>query len=316
MKNKKCIIALIPVLLSGCSFSANDEQITDYDHYYDTTVTSAALSSYDTDETDFVITEDSETELPEAPLETIHGNAENINGKTVIVSIFANDTKTSWDYESDVDVRTMYQTISYMDIATDWLEKQVALYEGNAEFIFDWETNQDLFYGANFYQDMAREDSTYYVNQKFFIDNYIDSEELKKKYDADNILYVFFFNSDFSNQTNPWASPSPYIYEETYNTEFVNIFVCFDDFHIAMPSTYAHEILHTFGAHDLYYENYAVSQAYVDYCTETGSNDIMYTVSDGEEILNELSELDAYYLGLVESSADVEKWGLILSEFE
>lgn len=313
-KIKKLIILIALLTLSGCDTVYYEENVTDYKYSPEATEATECSSDEQTVKEAPLITEETVSAPDDMPVN--HGNAAYIAGKTVIVSIFANDTTTSWDYEADDDVVTMYQTISYMKTAAEWLENQVALYGGTAEFVYDWEENEDLFLGANFYQDMIRADSSFYGDQKYFIDNYIDTEGLKKKYDADNILYIFFFNSDFSNQSNPWTSPSPSVHGNAYSTEFINIFVRFDDIHIASPSAYAHEILHTFGAHDLYYENHAVNQAYVDYCTETNSNDIMYTVSDGEEITNEFSELDAYYTGLLDYSGEVEKWGLLKSEFE
>lgn len=308
MKKKNIALFFAAILtISACDY--NDETTIT------TTYSVGTTSSYIESQT--LPSEETEASaVTVEPAEICHGNASNIDGKTVIVSIFSNDTESSWDYESEDDAITIYQTLSYLKTATEWLSEQVSNYNGNAEFIFDWEENDDLLMGANFYYKMIIEESTFYSTQKYFIDNYIDSQALKNKYDADNILYIFFFNSDFSNQVNPWASPSPGIFGEAYETEFINIFVKFDDYHIAPPSAYAHEILHTFGAHDLYYENYAINQEYVDFCTEAGSNDIMFTISEGEEIINEFSDLDAYYVGLKDYSPTVAEWNLLTSEHE
>lgn len=310
MKKRKFTAAVfLSLFLCGCT--TGSDKITEQMQQTETSDNNYIFSDISTAAP---LTEES---VPaESTPETVHGNAHDINGKTVFVSIFANDTETSWDYEKEDEVRTMYQTLSYLQIAADWLKQQIDSYGGNAEFVLDWETNQDLFYGANFYQQMIREDSTCYNDQKYFIEKYIDSDSIMEKYNADNILYLFFFNSSFSNQANSCASPPVSIYGEKYSTEFINIFVRFDDTHIASPSVYAHEILHAFGAHDLYYANNAISEEYVNYCIETNSNDIMYTVSDDEVIINELSELDAYYIGLVDSSEDVTKWNLMPSEYE
>ncbi len=315
MKKFKPQIILIALLaLSGCDSVFDEEYITDYEYYPEATEATECSYNEQTEEEAPLITKETASAPDDAPVN--HGNAARLAGRTVIVSIFANDTKTSWNYEAENDVVTMYQTLSYLKNAAEWISGQAAIYGKNAEFVYDWEENEDLFYGANFYQEMIREDSSFYGDQKYFIDSYIDSEALMEKYAADNILYMFFFDSDFSNQANPWTSPSPAFYGDYYSTEFINIFVRFDNYHIAPPSTYAHEILHTFGAHDLYYENYAINQAYVDYCTQTDSSDIMYTVSDSEEITNVFSELDAYYTGLLDYSEEAEKWGLLKSEFE
>ena len=83
------------------------------------------------------------------------------------------------------------------------------------------------------------------------------------------------------------------------------------------PSAYAHELLHAFGVPDLYYTGGLIPQAYVDYCKETGSQDIMYTINgDMDRITGQLTELDAYYLGLTARPAEADRWQLGLSEYE
>ncbi len=75
------------------------------------------------------------------------------------------------------------------------------------------------------------------------------------------------------------------------------------------PSAYAHELLHAFGVPDLYYTGGLIPQAYVDYCKETGSQDIMYTINgDMDRITGQLTELDAYYLGLTARPAEADRW--------
>ena len=69
-------------------------------------------------------------------------------------------------------------------------------------------------------------------------------------------------------------------------------------------------MLHCFGAHDLYYAGEAIPQEYVDHLKATDSKDILYMVYDSDEIDLSFTELDAYYVGLTDSCADVEKWGL------
>ena len=55
----------------------------------------------------------------------------------------------------------------------------------------------------------------------------------------------------------------------------------------------------------------------MDYCKETGSQDIMYTINgDMDRITGQLTELDAYYLGLTASPAEADRWQLGLSEYE
>ena len=144
----------------------------------------------------------------------------------------------------------------------------------------------------------------YDTQQEWIIEN-VDIVKIKEKYEADNIIFVYFFNT---NNTNKAIS-------STYNREIdiVNIFPE-NDRYVVPPATYAHELLHTFGAPDLYFENAIINQEYVDYYMEINSSDIMASVYYGEEITNTFSDLDAYYVGLIDSHPDIEKWNLGISE--
>ena len=94
-----------------------------------------------------------------------------------------------------------------------------------------------------------------------------------------------------------------------YLNEFMNIFVKFDNVETP-PSTIAHEMLHCFGAPDLYYANELIPQEFVDYCASSGTRDIMYTVALGDEITDWFTGLDAYYVGLNPYSMQVDEWNL------
>ena len=120
--------------------------------------------------------------------------------------------------------------------------------------------------------------------------------------------------AEYTNQVNPWylgysCSPDYYI-------EFCNIFVRFDDIFVTKPPSYAHEMMHCFGAHDLYYANEFIPQEYVEYLMNTYSNDIMYTVADSKDIPNDFTALDAYYVGILDDCEEVSQWGLARSEHE
>ena len=142
------------------------------------------------------------------------------------------------------------------------------------------------------------------IKNLMMIDN-IDILNLKNKYEADNIIFIYFFNTDNTNSA----------ITSTYNLDIdiVNVFPENNEY-IIPPATYAHELLHTFGAPDLYFENRTINQEYVDYLLENDSDDIMFKVTDTSVIIDDFSDLDAYYVGLIDSHPDIEKWNLGLSE--
>ena len=259
---------------------------------------------------------DLQTEQAKSPtIRTDLGSAGSPDGITVIVSIFADESNTGWNFEKQEDQDTRDLMHLHMASATSWLTQQIAAYGAEAQFIYDWETNPDLYYTYDFGQRVLVSEggSGYWEQESYILDN-IPSEALKEKYNAQNIIYMFYFNTDESNTVNSWSMGN----NQNLETEIINIFVRDDfsgSFYYVPASSLAHEIMHCFGARDLYYASNAIPQAYVDHCTSTYSMDIMYTTSLGKTIPQLFSQLDAYYMGLVDSCDEVEAWGLGKSAF-
>lgn len=160
-----------------------------------------------------------------------------------------------------------------------------------------------------------RADGSMYDVQAGYIQENIPTEELKRAYDADNVVYFFFFNTPYEGTPSPWSLGR--LNSPACDTELVNLFLRAAGPVDEPPSAYAHELLHAFGVPDLYYTGGLIPQAYVDYCKETGSQDIMYTINgDMDCITGQLTELDAYYLGLTPRPAEADRWQLGLSEYE
>ena len=71
------------------------------------------------------------------------------------------------------------------------------------------------------------------------------------------------------------------------------------------PAVYAHEIMHLFGAHDLYEEAEFTSEV-TSYVKQTYPMEIMYRVTDeqgnsyDEKIINTISPITAYHLGWID----------------
>lgn len=241
-----------------------------------------------------------------------YGTAGYIKDKTLIISIFTDDMNSKWNEQNQEDINMKNQTLQYLITACQWISEQVKAYNCQSQFIYDWKTNPDLLYQTHFDEELVRYDISQYDNQCQYIKNTINSDELKKKYQAENVIYIFFFNTDYSNEVNPWSLK----YESTNHVdiEIINMFAKFDAI-MAPPATYAHELLHCFGAYDYYYENSCIPQTYVDYQLKSHSNDIMYIVNDENFITNEFSALDAYYIGLIDQCDEVDQWNLGKSDY-
>lgn len=257
-----------------------------------------------------------QTEETEGPsIRTDLGSAGSPEGTTLIISIFANELNTNWDFETEEDRATRTLMLNHMESATSWLTQQIGVYGTESHFIYDWEENPDLCYSYDFGQLMlVRPDGGGYWKQENYVLENIPSEALKDKYQAQNIIYMFYFNTDETNTVNSWSLGN----NQDLETEIINVFVrdnLSDDFYYMPASSIAHEIMHCFGAHDLYYASEVIPQDYVDHCTAIDSNDIMFTVSLGESIPQLFTPLDAYYLGLVDSCEEVDTWGLGISSY-
>ena len=253
------------------------------------------------------------TEQTQAPHRTDLGTAGELGATTLIVTIFAEDAITSWDLNSATDQQTRALMGRHLRSGVDWLTRQVSNYGVNARFIYDWDVNPDLCYQFDFGNEcLVRMDNGAYETQVTYIKDHIPTGDLQEKYQAQNVIYMFFFNTDDNNEVNSWCMSDNCGVE----TEIINIFVrdTYSEGMYYMPaSSFAHEIMHCFGAYDLYYASAAIPQSYVDHCAATASNDIMYTVSIGTEIPQAFTRLDAYYLGLVDSCDEVYTWGLAKS---
>lgn len=238
------------------------------------------------------------------------GSAGNLSDTTLIVSIFANDIKTRWNLNAEADQKTINLMYENLSIAVDWIKEQCGNYAVETELVYDWLKHPDLYYTFDFADmNMVRSDGGGYYTQRSYIEEYIEADELKQKHNAQNIIYILYFNTDETNTVNSWSLSD----QQQCDVEVINVFVRDDignDYYFMSPAGFAHEILHCFGAYDLYYASETIPQQFVDHCHTTKSNDIMYTVSTEKEINQQLSELDAYYIGLIDSCKQVDIWGL------
>ena len=154
-----------------------------------------------------------------------------------------------------------------------------------------------------------------------YINDNIPTQKLLTKYKADNIIYNVYLNAPKSDKYRSYCHPS--LYSEVSAGKYypeICVFVPYGRGRENTPAVFAHEMLHCFGAYDLYETNSQspITQKYVDYLMSHNPNDLMNHCyfSDYDIITNEFSDVDAYYVGLTRSCSDVKKWGLGKSIFE
>lgn len=224
------------------------------------------------------------------------GSAGWIGDDTVIVTVFADDMDTRWpDDQSFLKYRQQAQQA--MATAVTWLQAQCAAYGVGPQFYYDWNADPALSYQAVFPNDHFTRtlSSSGYPAQQEWIDTNIDADAIRQRYNAPNIIYVFFFCAPLTERSYALCDLNG------RTTECVNMLS-------RRAPSLAHELLHCFSLPDLYKSNKWITEAYVAHCKTLPQDDIMLSTFDLNSL--RISALDAYYLGLIDSHPDVEEWGL------
>ena len=131
-----------------------------------------------------------------------------------------------------------------------------------------------------------------------WVEEKVDFEGLKESYRAKWIALLVFVN-------NPGTSYA-IVFDGTDNPKESLIL-----FGQEPPSVFAHEILHLFGAHDLY-RDAEYTQEVTAYVGAAYPLEIMYTVADengvlrDDKIANLVSPITAYHLGWIDYTEEID----------
>lgn len=242
-----------------------------------------------------------------------YGYAGNLSGRTLIVTFIENDTATKFDNKAlSTEIPNLLKSLG---IATDYIKNQCARYGVSSEFLYDWNKYPDLAYFTSTATNV-RTDTRAYKHIKKSITDVCDLDALMKKYNAQNVVCVAIYNTDSSNtKHNATYMNTPDYY---LDVEIVRLFTTVNygtGIGKSLPSSIAHEILHAFGAPDLYCSSGTIPQNYVDYITNvTNLQDIMRVTNWGDKVNAPITEVSAYYLGLGPDFYDRQAFGLGLTE--
>lgn len=194
----------------------------------------------------------------------------------------------------------------YLDVAVEWIGDQAArygasprLYHGGEDlvtvldYVPGFVGGEDSDEGQQFYEDMD------------VLCGSLRTDELAETYGTENVGFLVFLPvSGCSFTMVHYLEDGGYYFNEYCCLYKENVF--FDTGTFDGPAVYAHEILHLFGAPDLYEgsSDLFVTEALVDYVARTWPDAIMqdtYT-DDGDltydTIPKSISPLTAYRLGL------------------
>jgi len=222
------------------------------------------------------------------------GSAEYLKGSNLLYSLFVETPAGGWEYEE------REQTLETLQTAVIYIEETAKEYQAETELIYDWQQYDDLteMVKINFeaadgkdYEDRLDQEIACWVEEL------VDYDYLMEKYNAEGIALLVFIN-------NPGTSYA-IVYDGEDNPK--ESIVMFGN---EPPSVYAHEILHVFGAHDLY-EDGEYTQEVTEYIEAAYPLEIMRTVTDergrtyNDRIVNWISPITAYHLGWIDDTEEI-----------
>lgn len=240
------------------------------------------------------------------------GTARFIGGKTILISVFVNNARHKWDFEDASDMEAYSRLYYRLQTASEWIEAQAASYNVSSDIVWDWYNNEGLLYVTDTDSDLDGAMDSLYPKVASWISTHVDLEKLISKYGADNAIFMYYIKTDPNEEQPSFAFQFDFDFLTDQQVGYEGVW-----FNIGYngntlgASCLAHEILHCFGAVDLYFSNKQITDEYVNFLRSNGSEDIMYMIYDMPDTVSEqFSELDAYYVGLTSYSADAERFGL------
>ncbi len=223
------------------------------------------------------------------------GSAKYLEGRNVLYSLFVDTPETSWEQE-DKEL-----ALKKLQIATEYIEEAAEEYGVDAELICDWSEDIDLCGQTSIgFSVRDGEDFEEPLDEAiaYWVEHDVDYDALKQAHQAKGAALLVFIN-------NPSVSYA-IVFDGTDNPKESVIM-----FSKEAPAVYAHEIMHLFGAHDLYEEaEYTAEVSF--YVREIYPLEIMYRVTDlqgnayDDKIVNMLSPITAYHLGWVDEIEELE----------
>ena len=239
------------------------------------------------------------------------GSAGVLEGKSVVVSIFVNDSNSKWTSRAKKEANRK------VNIAAKYIGNQAKKYGKNVELVTDIYKNKKLGYtfttkmkvnDSNQKQDKLYEKVVKYINRN------IDLEAIRSEYGTDSIGFFLHINKTGVSSTLVHFAEEG---EESFY-ECSSVFTrCGGQAEGA--STYAHELLHQFGARDLYETSLpdGITKSFVTHIKRKFPNDIMFSTYtlDGKQlkyrIKNDISRVTAYFLGWRKSIPEQKTYPLI-----
>ena len=241
------------------------------------------------------------------------GSASYIWEPTVVVSIFVDEEEDLWTEEE------REYALGVCRIGFDFIKKELdEKYNTACNLYYDWTEDPDLRYDIRLYESIPA-----YVGLRDEIhindlaDEWVETipfRDLMLKYDSASVAFIVFVPHEgcsysemhcLLDDRSTWNEMSVFYLQDMYS----------DTYAYETPTVYAHELLHQFGAEDLYSsagiysdETYAALQTLCQddlmLRTFTKINGVYTTFPD--EVYGEISPITAYLLGIGDEDAVAE----------
>ena len=256
------------------------------------------------------------------PYDGSRGTARELEGNIAVVSAFVSTPDCQWDFDELFYTEAFQAYWVGLETAVKFIEEKSNEYGHSPHFIYDWNEHPELIYKGDVDTDPMDMMSTMSAADQY-IDSSIYTADILESTGADQVIYMLVYNTPAYNRTTSYTKIVLGMDEE-YPYEMCNMLMNVNDRENTLPSTIAHEMLHTFGAPDLYTNGgissyFGITQEFIDYLKQNNVNDIMRVdadfdpdkgEADYESVWQEMTEITAYYLGLTDHSEIVEQWGL------
>ena len=247
------------------------------------------------------------------------GSAKYLEGRSLFITIFCTFENTVWSAD---DISAVADRLR---VAEAYFENEAAKAGKSLDLVSDFVRNPDLRYDLDyvgeFFQYPADGVFTEAVNKSTndanaYMDDFIEDNipylALADKYETDSIAFIFVVKEWYVNSYA--LSYSPEGSQNRYNEKVVIVYGS-----ERPPYTYAHELLHIFGAVDLYFDSayYGVSKDLVEYTERTYPTDIMYdgNYGDNERIIQMISPITAYCIGWLSDIPELTQFPQLRREF-
>lgn len=247
------------------------------------------------------------------------GSAKVLEGNVVLVSVYLIDGSNDYTKEE------LSYTRKALDMASEWLEGKAKEHGVSLKIIRN-DTDLTFRYRADgMLRESQKEISFTYTDTIGDYLAHFDLSVIMAEYDADSVGFVIFLPGEGTSFAYPYTATGNAKWDAIGYYEFSNLFL-YDESapdEYENPATYAHEIMHLFGACDLYEENKTdnISQELSDYVADTYPDEIMYytyeddDTSNFEEITKDMSPVTLYFIGWGDGGEEIRKFPEITRKY-